>query len=188
MSEITNGVSVKSMSVTDIVNTYYKDFWKYNNKGKNAFLPEEQLIDVVKKIIYSSYELNIRERVESKLTSLTGQVVKIHPHGDESISESIKGCASKQKSQPATRLLEGIGNFGDLSGDLGAQARYLFIAGTPIMSAIYKDIPFMDIVEDEEGNKYPNYISTPLPFTLINGTALIGTGKSSYLDEKGLSV
>lgn len=176
------------ITVEDFMKTRYKEYWEYSNKdGKNAIDAYEQLPEVVRKIIYACYTLNIKQGDERKTVELSGQVSKFHPHGDASIQDSIKGIASSWKSQTATRLLHGIGNFGDSPSSDGAAARYTSIGGTPLLTAIYKDIPYVPTNTDDTGLEQPNYVSCPLPMNLINGASSIGTGKSCFLSERDAS-
>lgn len=173
------------ITVSDFINTKYKEYWKYSNKdGKNSIDPREQLPEVIRKIIYAAYRLNIKEKEEHKTTELMGEVGKFHAHGPSSIEDSIKGVATAYKSQIAARILEGIGNFGAAPGDEGAAGRYTSVAGTPLLSAIYKDIPFMPVNTDDTGLEQPEYISLPIPMGLIVGMSPIGTGKSCYIAER----
>lgn len=175
----------KTITVSDFIDTKYRDFWGYSNKnGKNSVDPREQLPEVVRKIIFGAYRLKIREREERKTTELMGEVGKFHAHGPSSIEDSIKGVATAYKSQPAARLLEGIGNFGSAPGDEGAAGRYTNVSGTPLLSAIYRDIPFVPMNRDDTGLEQPEYISLPLPMSLITGMSPIGTGKSCYIAER----
>lgn len=176
---------IKEITVSDFINTKYRSYWDYSNKnGKNSVNPKEQLPEVIRKIIYAAYILKIKERQERKTLELIGEVAKYHPHGNTSIEDSIKGVATAYKSQPAVRLLEGIGNFGSAPGDEGAAGRYTSVAGTPLLSAIYRDIPFVPFNTDDTGLEQPEYISAPLPIALISGISSIGTGKSCYIAER----
>ena len=149
----------KEITVSDFINTKYKDYWIYSNmNGKNSISPKEQLPEVIRKIIYASYKIGIKENAERKTIELKGEVSKYHAHGDSSIEDSIKGVATAYKSQPSVRLLEGVGNFGSAPGDEGAAARYTSISGTPLMSAIYKDIPFVPTNIDDTGVEQASYI------------------------------
>ena len=175
----------KTITVSDFINTKYRDYWEYSNKnGKNSITPKEELPEVVRKIIFAAYKIHIKEFEERKTVELKGEVSKYHAHGDSSIEDSIKGVATAYKSQPAVRLLKGEGNFGMAPGDEGAAARYTSVSGTPLLSAIYKDIPFVSFNTDDTGLSQPDYISCPLPMALINGMSSIGTGKSCYLAER----
>lgn len=174
-----------SLTVSAFINTKYREFWEYSNmNGKNSIDAREQIPEVVRKIIYAAYRLKIREKMEHKTTELMGEVGKFHPHGPSSIEDSIKGVATAYKSQIPVRILEGVGNFGSAPGDEGAAGRYTSISGTPLLSAIYQDIPFVPFNTDDTGLSQPEYISSPLPFALINGASPIGTGKSCYIAER----
>lgn len=184
-----NNVGIKfddsDITVEEFMKTRYKEYWQYSNKdGKNAIDAYEQLPEVVRKIIYACYMINVRVGDERKTVQLAGQVSQLHAHGDASIQDSIKGVASAWKSQPATRLLQGIGNFGDSPSSDGAAARYTAISGTPLLTAIYKDIPYVPTNSDDTGIEQPNYVSCPIPMGLINGVSPIGTGRSCYLTER----
>lgn len=185
-NEFWNKVYTKGeMTISEFIHTKYREFWEYSNKnGKNSVDPREQIPEVVRKIIYASYKLGIKPHEEHKTTELSGEVGKYHGHGPTPIEDSIKGVATPYKSQPAVRLLEGVGNFGTAPGDEGAAARYTSISGTPLMSAIYKDIPFMPFSTVDTGLPQPDYISCPLPMNLINGLSAIGTGFSCYIAER----
>ena len=173
------------MSVSDFIGTKYREYWAYSNKnGKNSIEPREGLPEVVRKIIYAAYKVGVKEHDEHKTIELKGEVAKYHAHGDSSIEDSIKGVATAYKSQPATRVLEGVGNFGSAPGDEGAAARYTGVSGTPLLTSAYRDIPFVPFSSDDTGLEQPDYISLPLPMALINGQSAIGTGKSCYVAER----
>lgn len=176
---------MNSVTITDFINDKYRAFWEYSNKnGKNSVDPREQLPEVIRKIIFASYKINIRPREEHKTTELIGEVAKYHAHGNSSIEDSIKGTATAYKSQPCARILEGIGNFGSCPGDEGAAGRYTSVSGTPLLSAIYKDLPYVPYNSEDTGLDQPEYISLPLPMSLICGQSQIGTGKSCYIAER----
>lgn len=173
------------ISIADFMNTKYREYWEYSNKdGKNAVDAYEQLPEVVRKIIFASYKNNLKLGQETKTVKLSGTVSTYHPHGDASIQESIKGVASDYKSQVATRLLHGLGNFGDSADSTGAAARYTSVTITPLMNKIFKDIPFVPFDREDPELEQPKYISCPLPMALINGVSAIGTGKSCYIAER----
>ena len=173
------------ISVKECIDVKYREFWNYSNSnGKNSIDAREQLPEVVRKIIFASYKLNVRENDEHKTNELMGETGKYHAHGPSSIEDSIKGIATAYKSQKAIRVLEGVGNFGSAPGDEGAAGRYTNISGTPLLTVIYKDLPFVPYNEDDTGLSQPEYISVPLPIALIGGVSPIGTGKSCYAAER----
>lgn len=171
------------VDISNFVNHRYRQFWNYSNKTKNALNPIDQIPTVVRKIIYSAFLLNIKQQEERKTAELMGEVAKIHPHGNDSIIDSIKGIATPYKNDASYRILEGIGNFGSSPGETGAAGRYLFVGGTPLLSAIYKDLEFCPMIE-EGGDIQPEYVSIPIPIGLIAGAQTIGVGRSNYVAER----
>ena len=185
MENMINHLDNSDLTIEDLINVKYREYWNYSNKnGKNAINPAEQIPEVVRKIIYAAYMLKFKIGDEHKTIELSGETAKFHPHGDSSIQDSIKGVATAFKSQPATRLLKGIGNFGYAPGDSGAAARYTSVTSTPLLQAIFNDIKFLPFNTDDTGLEQPDYISAPLPLGLINGVGAIGTGKSCYVAER----
>lgn len=171
------------VNISNFVDHRYRQFWKYSNKTKNALNPIDQIPTVVRKIIYSAFLLNIKQQEERKTVELMGEVAKIHPHGNDTIVDSIKGVATPYKNDASYRILEGIGNFGSSPGETGAAGRYLYVGGTPLLSAIYKDLEFCPMIE-EGGDIQPEYVSIPIPIGLIAGAQTIGVGRSNYVAER----
>ena len=174
----------KVVDIGDFVSVNYRQFWNYSNKSKNALNPKDQIPSIVRKIIYSAYLLKIRPQEERKASELMGEVAKIHAHGTDTITDSIKGVATPYKNASEYRLLEGVGNFGSAPGDTGAAGRYISVGGSPLLDAIYKDIEFCPMIDDDTGILQPEFVSTPIPIGLIGGAQTIGVGRSNYLAER----
>lgn len=172
------------IKVSDFINDKYREYWKESNLFRNTFLAVEQLMVVERRILWSAFKIGLTMNEKQSLRMLSGETSKYHISGDSSVIDSIKGMAAPYKRQNAVKLLMGIGNYGESAGDSGSAGRYLSCKGTPLLHAIYKDIPFLPMVTDETGMEQPEYISCPLPMTLINGSSQIGTGKSAYFDER----
>ena len=174
------------IKISDFIKTKYRDFWKDTNINKNTFFPQDEMMSVEKRIVWAAYKIGMggNDFSAHKTVELSGEVSKYHISGIDSINDSIKGLATSYKRQPCCRILKGLGNFGFAAGDSGAAARYTNITGTPLLSAMIKDLPFIDMISDETGLEQPHYIPTLLPMTLINGASQIGTGKSTYYDER----
>ena len=173
------------VTISQFIETKYRDFWKQSNINRNTFLPHEQLMTIERRIIWSAFKIGMGNLNNVfKMNELAGEVAKYHVAGDSSIYDSIKGLATNYKRQPAARIIKGIGNVGSGPGDPGAAPRYLSVSGTPLLQAIIKDLPFVPYVVDEEGVKEPKYVSTPIPMVLVNGKISIGTGRAAYVDER----
>lgn len=53
-----------------------------------------------------------------------------------------------------------------------------------MLDSIFKDIPFVDVYDQGDGVKEPEFIPTPIPIGLINGVSQIGVGRSNYIAER----
>lgn len=172
------------IKVSDFIHTRYKEYWKESNLFRNTFIPKEQLMVIERRILWAAYKIGLSTNEKQLTRVLASETGKYHISSETSVQDSIKGIAASYKRQDACKLLMGIGNFGEATGDMGASARYTSIKGTPLLKAIYRDLPFVPMISDETGLEQPEYISCPLPMTLINGSSQIGTGKSAYFDER----
>lgn len=173
------------VTISDLVHKEYKEFWLFANKNRNAFDPIEQLTTVSRRIIYAGYKLGMHNNMnhDVKITTLMGEVMKYHSSGDDSINNSIKNLCVKWDTQPAVRMLVGVGNAGAYPGDEGSAARYLSVMPTPLFKAICRDMKYNDFCEDN-GAEQPETISCPLPIMLIAGNNRIGIGKSAFFAER----
>ena len=176
--------NTKAITISNFFETKYREYWKKTNQDKNAFFPEEQLTAVNRHLIWAASKLGMYKGSVVKTPELAAEIVKTHIASNIGVEDSVKGAAVEYRRQPGTRLLRGIGNMGSFPGDTGAAARYTSVQCTPLLDKMIKDIPYMDILVDEEGTKYPDWISTPLPMFLINGTNQIGDGYSCYVAER----
>lgn len=175
---------MKKITVTDFIDTKYRDFFREDNEHRNACLPYEQLLRIERHIVAAADRINFTNpKDELKLITLGGEVLKGHTSGDASVYDTIKMSAQEYKRQPAVRIIKGIGNVGLNQGDPGAAARYLSVSPTPLLRAMCSDLKYINYVEDE-GIMQPSYISSPIPMMLINGLTQIGTGKASHFDER----
>lgn len=176
-----------SIKVSEYIDVFYRKFWNNQNIDRNTFLPQEQLLTVNRHIIWAAYKLGMSKGDERKTVQLAGETAKYHIAGDATIQDSVKGMATDYRRQVACRVFHGVGNFGSPSGDLGAAARYTSIQGTPLLSAIIKDIPYVPKKVDETGEILPAWISMPYPMMLVNGASQIGLGKAAYFCERDVN-
>ena len=113
-----------------------------------------------------------------KEASLTGIVMKMHPHGDNSINDTISNLA-----QPFSNIIPLVfsdSNIGMYSGEPAAAARYVDVSE----SEAANDIFFKDVAEStftyvpcesEEGMEPENFIPV-IPTTLLIGSFGIAIG------------
>lgn len=176
---------MKTIKVSDFINTKYKDYWIESSMNRNVALPYEGLMTVGRRIIWAASKIGMTTLGEEhKTIALGGETLKYHIAGDQSVYDSIKGIATDYKRQPTARILKGVGNMGSCPGDPGAAARYTSVAPTPLLISMIKDIKYLPMVTDETGLEQPYYISCPVPMLLINGMRSIGIGRAAYFDER----
>lgn len=176
---------MKTIKISDFINTKYKEYWVESSQNRNVCYPYEGLMTIERRIIWAAYKIGMfKLGEEHKTIALGGETLKYHIAGDQSVYDSIKGIATDYKRQPAVRILKGVGNMGSCPGDPGAAARYTSVAPTPLLISMLSDIKYLPLVTDETGLEQPYYVSSPLPMLLINGMQSIGIGKAAYYDER----
>ena len=179
--------NVGSIKVSEFIDKYYRIFWNNQNIDRNTFYPKEQLITVNRAIIWAAYKLGMRKYDIRKTVELAGETSKYHVAGNASIEDSVMGMGTDYRRQVPCRVFHGIGNFGTRSGGGAAAARYTSIQGTPLLSYIFKDLPFVPMIIDETGLEMPEWISMPFPMMLVNGCSQVGLGKAAYLCERNIN-
>ena len=113
-----------------------------------------------------------------KEASLTGQVMKMHPHGDGSINDAISILA-----QPFSNMIPLVysdSNIGMYSGEPPAAARYVDVSEAEAASDFFfKDVSDATLnfvpCESEEGVEPENFIPV-IPTTLLIGSFGIAVG------------
>lgn len=78
---------------------------------------------VERRVLYATAKIAKAARKFTKVLSLVGDVVKIHPHGDSSAENVITSLAKSWEI--ALPLMEIKGNGGQIAGDEAAAARYI---------------------------------------------------------------
>lgn len=175
---------IKDITITEFVNTKYREYWNHTNQSTNAYFPEEQLVLVGRHLMWAAKNIGLRSNVELKVPNLTGEILKTHVSGDMSVHDSIKLMSTEYRRQPAVRIMRPIGNVSAYPGDPGAHGRYLSVQGTPLLDRIIDDMKYMPTSRDEEGTEMVDWVSCPLPMMLINGVVQVGDGRSCYLPER----
>ncbi len=175
---------MKKKSITELVDTEYKDFFNHVSKSKGTFFPCEGLLACERKIMYAAYMMNIEttDRVLTrKLASDTGLY---HISGEASVQDTIKIMGSTYKRQHETCLLKGIGAFPTSLSNTGAAARYTHICATPLARKIFEDMPYFQYFVDDSGIRQPKYIVMPMPYILLCTYKQMGIGKACYIQER----
>jgi DNA gyrase subunit A len=71
-----------------------------------------------RKVLYTMYKQGLLTGPRTKSANVVGQTMKIHPHGDASIYDTLVRLA--QPFNMGETLVDGSGNFGSIDGDPAA--------------------------------------------------------------------
>jgi len=127
-------------------------------------------------------------RKHKKSARIVGEVIgKYHPHGDQSIYDSLVRMA--QPWSLRYLLMDGQGNFGSVDGDGAAAMRYTEAKMSKIAAEMLKDIEkntvrfqpnFDDSLEE------PSVLPTQIPNLLMNGSEGIAVGMATKIPPHNL--
>ena len=107
-----------------------------------------------RKLLYTMYKMGLLKGERQKSANIVGQTMKLNPHGDAAIYETMVRLATGNEALLAP-FVESKGNFGKYySGDLSyAASRYTEAKLSPISAEIFKDIDKdpVDFVDSYDG-------------------------------------
>ena len=144
---------------------------------------------VHRRVLYGASGIGAQwNRKHKKSARIVGEVIgKYHPHGDQSIYDSLVRMA--QPWSLRYMLVDGQGNFGSVDGDGAAAMRYTEAKMSKIASEMLKDIEketvsfqpnFDDSLEE------PTVLPTQIPNLLMNGSEGIAVGMATKIPPHNL--
>ncbi|MBI44875.1 MAG: DNA gyrase subunit A [Candidatus Marinimicrobia bacterium] len=144
---------------------------------------------VHRRVLYGAAGIGAQwNRKHKKSARIVGEVIgKYHPHGDQSIYDSLVRMA--QPWSLRYLLIDGQGNFGSVDGDGAAAMRYTEAKMSKIASEMLKDIEketvslqpnFDDSLEE------PSVLPTQIPNLLMNGSEGIAVGMATKIPPHNL--
>lgn len=136
-----------------------------------------------RKLLYTMYKMGLLKGERQKSANIVGQTMKLNPHGDAAIYETMVRLATGNEALLAP-FVESKGNFGKYySGDLSyAASRYTEAKLSPISAEIFKDIDkdSVDFVDSYDGAmKEPRLLPTTFPNILVSANKGIGVAMAS---------
>ncbi len=145
---------------------------------------------VQRRILYAMYDMGIRaDSPYRKSARIVGEVLgKYHPHGDQSVYESMARMA--QDFSMRTLLVDGQGNFGSVDGDAPAAMRYtearLAAPALDLLADIGKST--VDFTDNFDGTlTEPVVLPSAIPNLLVNGATGIAVGMATNIPPHNLS-
>ena len=145
---------------------------------------------VHRRVLYGAAGIGAQwNRKHKKSARIVGEVIgKYHPHGDQSIYDSLVRMA--QPWSLRYMLIDGQGNFGSVDGDGAAAMRYTEAKMSKIASEMLKDIEketvslqpnFDDSLEE------PTVLPSQIPNLLMNGSEGIAVGMATKIPPHNLN-
>ncbi len=136
-----------------------------------------------RKLLYTMYKMGLLTGARQKSANIVGQTMKLNPHGDAAIYETMVRLATGNEAL-LTPYVDSKGNFGKYySGDMSyAASRYTEAKLAPICAEIFKDIDKnpVDFVDSYDGAmQEPRLLPTTFPNVLVSANKGIGVAMAS---------
>jgi len=144
-----------------------------------------------RKLLYTMYKMGLLRGAKTKSSNVVGQTMKLNPHGDITIYETMVRLTTGNQSL-LHPLVESKGNFGRVySRDMKyAAPRYTEVKLDPICEAMFRDIDkdAVHFVDNYDGTtKEPILLPSAFPNILVNPNQGIAVGMASYICSFNLS-
>ena len=173
---------VTAQPITETLETNYMPYAMSTNVSR-AFPEIDGFKPSHRKLLYTMYKMGLLNGNRTKSANIVGQTMKLNPHGDAAIYETMVRLATGNEALLAP-FVESKGNFGKYySGDLTyAASRYTEAKLSPICAEIFKDIDKdpVDFVDSYDGAmKEPRLLPTTFPNILVSANKGIGVAMAS---------
>ncbi|WMJ84440.1 DNA gyrase subunit A [Oscillospiraceae bacterium LTW-04] len=138
-----------------------------------------------RKILYTMYKMGLINGGRVKSANAVGEVMKLHPHGDQAIYETLVRL-SRGNEALLHPYIDSKGNFGkSYSRDMAyAAARYTEVKLMPLCQELFADLDkdAVDMVDSYDGRmKEPTLLPVSYPSILVNSNVGIAVGMASSI-------
>lgn len=138
-----------------------------------------------RKLLYTMYKMNLINGQRTKSANVVGQTMKLNPHGDMAIYETMVRLTRGNDSL-LHPLVDSKGNFAKhYSRDMAfAASRYTEVKLEPICKELFADIDknTVDFVDNYDGTlKEPTLLPVSFPNILVNPNQGIAVGMASNI-------
>ena len=138
-----------------------------------------------RKLLYTMYEMGLLTKPRTKSANIVGQTMKLNPHGDQAIYETMVRLARGNETL-LHPFIDSKGNFGKVySRDMAwAASRYTEAKLAPICAELFRDIDSdtVDFVDNYDNlMKEPALLPTTFPNILVSANQGIAVGMASQL-------
>ena len=138
-----------------------------------------------RKLLYTMYKMGLLKGKRTKSANIVGQTMKLNPHGDAAIYETMVRLARDNESL-LHPLVDSKGNFGKVySRDTAyAASRYTEAKLEPICAELFGDIDYdtVEMVDNYDSTmKEPKLLPTSFPNVLVAPNQGIAVGMASNI-------
>ena len=138
-----------------------------------------------RKLLYTMYKMGLQSGGRTKSANIVGQTMKLNPHGDAAIYETMVRLARSNETL-LHPFVDSKGNFGKVySRDMAyAAPRYTEAKLEPICNELFRDIDSetVDMVDNYDATmKEPTLLPTTYPNVLVNPNQGIAVGMASNI-------
>ncbi|MBC97669.1 MAG: hypothetical protein CME63_07965 [Halobacteriovoraceae bacterium] len=173
--------SLDSVSLTEVVKEEYRTYQIYTLMDRAIPYLQDGLKPGQRRILYTLYRN--QSKGLTKVSSATGLVLTLHPHGPASIETAIVNMAQDFTFSNNYPLIDKKGYFGERMEPQPAASRYIECKlGDVAKFILFDDMNQVEMVPNyDETVQEPVHLLPKLPIMLLNGSEGIGTGFSSVI-------
>lgn len=173
--------SLASIELDKIVKQEYREYQIYTLMDRAIPYLQDGLKPSQRRILYTLWRHQGKGLM--KVSSLTGLVLTLHPHGPQSIEASVVNMAQDFTFSNNYPLIDKKGYFGERMEQAPAAARYIECKlGKVAELLLFDDMNQVQMVPNyDEKVLEPVGLLPKLPLMLLNGAEGIGTGFSSMI-------
>ena len=138
-----------------------------------------------RKLLYTMYKMGLLTGSRTKSANIVGQTMRLNPHGDQAIYETMVRLAKGNESL-LHPFVDSKGNFGKVySRDMAyAASRYTEAKLAPICAELFRDLDCdaVDFVDNYDNSmKEPSLLPTTFPNVLVSANQGIAVGMASQI-------
>ena len=138
-----------------------------------------------RKLLYTMYKMGLLTGSRTKSANIVGQTMRLNPHGDQAIYETMVRLAKGNESL-LHPFVDSKGNFGKVySRDMAyAASRYTEAKLAPICAELFRDLDCdaVDFVDNYDNTmKEPSLLPTTYPNVLVSANQGIAVGMASQI-------
>ena len=138
-----------------------------------------------RKLLYTMYKMGLLTGNRTKSANIVGQTMRLNPHGDQAIYETMVRLAKGNESL-LHPFVDSKGNFGKVySRDMAyAASRYTEAKLAPICAELFRDLDCdaVDFVDNYDNSmKEPSLLPTTFPNVLVSANQGIAVGMASQI-------